>query len=55
MSEFLQKLYFFVLNPSGLCLLYAALKSGRILLEAAPLYLDLAKVKQDLLAVCVLR
>ncbi|KAL9710914.1 hypothetical protein Ac2012v2_005454 [Leucoagaricus gongylophorus] len=31
------------------------LKSGRILLEAAPLYLDLAKVKQDLLAVCVLR
>ncbi|KAL9713556.1 hypothetical protein Ac2012v2_003167 [Leucoagaricus gongylophorus] len=27
------------------------LKSGRILLEAAPLYLDLAKVKQDLLAI----
>ncbi|TFK39825.1 cation efflux protein [Crucibulum laeve] len=26
------------------------LKSGRILLEAAPLYLDLAKVKEDLLA-----
>lgn len=28
-----------------------ALKSGRILLEAVPLYLDLAKVKEDLLAV----
>lgn len=30
---------------------FTALKSGRILLEAAPLYLDLAKVKEDLIAV----
>ncbi|KAL9710957.1 hypothetical protein Ac2012v2_005497 [Leucoagaricus gongylophorus] len=32
-------------------IIFATLKSGRILLEAAPLYLDLAKVKQDLLAI----
>lgn len=30
---------------------FVAWKSGRILLEAAPLYLDLAKVKEDLIAV----
>lgn len=29
-----------------------ALKSGRILLEASPIHLDLAKVKEDLLTVC---
>lgn len=28
-----------------------ALKSGRILLEASPIHLDLAKVKEDLLSV----
>lgn len=31
---------------------FTALKSGRLLLEAAPLYLDLEKVKDDLLSVC---
>lgn len=31
---------------------FTALKSGRLLLEAAPLYLDLEKVKGDLLSVC---
>jgi solute carrier family 30 (zinc transporter), member 1 len=30
----------------------AALKSGRILLEASPIHLNLAKVKEDLLSVC---
>jgi len=43
---------FFVLN-FPCCI--AALKSGQILFEAAPLYLDLAKLKEDLLAVCVPR
>ena len=32
--------------------LTAALKSGRILLEASPIHLDLGKVKEDLLSVC---
>jgi zinc transporter 1 len=31
--------------------IFTALKSGRILLEAVPLYVDLVKVKEDLLAV----
>lgn len=39
-------------NPIHRCLMSRlAYKSGRVLLEASPVYLDLAKVKEDLLSV----
>jgi len=41
----------FCVFAADLLIWSSAMKSGRILLEATPLYLDLEKVKDDLLAV----